>query len=221
MSGQFVANIQSSGNDERKINMGKVTLDMSMSLDGFITGPNASAEHPLGIGGERLHEWLFNGDTRSRYNEWFKLSESSREVFDESITTLGAIVVGRRWFDVIDGWGGNPPIPVPYFVLTHQVPEKWARAGSPFTFVTDGIESPLKRAQAAAGDKDVAVGGANVAQQCLKAGLLDEIQIDLVPVLLGDGIRLFDHLGTEHIELESTRVIQSPGVTHLRFRVIR
>jgi dihydrofolate reductase len=109
---------------------------------------------------------------------------------------------------------------VPTFVVTHTVPQEWVYEGSPFTFVTDGVESTVEQAKALAGDKDVAVG-ASIAQQCIRAGLLDEIHIDLVPLLLGSGVRLFEHLGTEPIELESTRVIEAPGVTHLTFRVVK
>jgi dihydrofolate reductase len=134
---------------------------------------------------------------------------------------LGAFVTGRRTFDITNGWGGNPPLGVPTFVVTHSVPQEWVYEGSPFTFVTDGVESAVERAKEVAGDKGVAVGAASLAQQCLRAGLLDEIHVDLVPVLLGDGVRLFDHLGTRPIELESTQVVEGTGVTHLTFRVVK
>ena len=110
---------------------------------------------------------------------------------------------------------------VPTFVVTHTVPQEWVYEGSPFTFVTDGVESAVEQAKAVAGDKDVAVGAASIVQQCIRAGLLDEIHIDLVHVLLGEGVRLFDHLGTGSIELERTRVVEAPGVTHLTFRVVK
>jgi dihydrofolate reductase len=110
---------------------------------------------------------------------------------------------------------------VPTFVVTHTIPQDWVYKGSPFTFVTDGVESAVEKAREVAGDKTVAVGAASIAQQCIRAGLLDEIHVDLVPVLLGNGVRLFDHLGTEPIELESTSVIEAPGVTHLTFRVVK
>ena len=110
---------------------------------------------------------------------------------------------------------------VPVFVVTHTVPQEWVSEGSPFTFVTDGLESAIGRAKAVAGDKNVGVVGASLVQQCIRAGLLDEIHVDLVPVLLGDGVRLFDHLGTEPIELESTRMLEGAGVTHLTFRVVK
>jgi dihydrofolate reductase len=134
---------------------------------------------------------------------------------------LGAIVTGWRDFDVSQAWGGNAPLGVPIFIVTHTVPQEWAGKDSPFTFVTDGVQSALQKARQMAGDKNVSVGGTKIVQQCLNAGLLDEIQIDLVPILLGEGIRLFDHLGSEPIELESTGVTEGAGVTHLRFRVIK
>ncbi len=134
---------------------------------------------------------------------------------------LGAMVVGRRTFDIANAWQGHPPGGGPCFVVTHAVPNQWVKAGSPFTFVTDGVASAIHQAQQAAGDKYVALGSASIVQQCLQAGLLDEIQVDLVPVLLGDGVRLFDHLGAAPIELERTRVVEAPGVAHLRFRVVK
>jgi dihydrofolate reductase len=130
-------------------------------------------------------------------------------------------VTGRRTFDITNGWGGRPPLGVPTFVVTHSVPQDWVYEGSPFTFVTDGVESAVEQARAAAGDKVVAVGAASIAQQCIKAGLLDEIHIDLVPVLLGDGVRLFNNLGDGQVELERTEIIEAPDVTHMTFRVIR
>jgi dihydrofolate reductase len=204
--------------------MGKVIVDMSVSLDGFITGPNDGVERPLGDGGERLHDWIFDGSAeRSGTSPRTSVTAgSNREMMDEAFKTLGAVIMGRRWFDIGEGpWGENPPFHVPCFVLTHDAHEKLVKGATTFTFVTDGIESALTQAQAAAGDKHIGVGGAHTAQQYLQAGLLDEIQIHLVPVLLGEGRRLFDHPGTKHIELESTRVIASPGVTHLRFRVVK
>jgi dihydrofolate reductase len=138
--------------------------------------------------------------------------------------SIGAGIIGRRMFDVTGGWGGNPPggPDARYFVLTHSGPAEWARPGSPFTFVTDGIESALAQAKAVAGDKDVGLGGgANVIQQYLAARLVDELRLHVAPVLLGAGKRLFDHLGDQTIELERTRVIESPYATHLFFAVRR
>jgi len=204
--------------------MGKVTADISMSLDGFIAGPNDRPGNGLGDGGERLHQWVYK---LASWREPHGLSggETNRdsEILEEAFKNVGAIVLGRRMFDNAEGWGDEPPFHVPVFVLTHEGREKLVKeGGTTFTFVTDGIESALAQARAAAGDKDVAIGGgANTIQQFIAAGLLDEIQIHLVPVLLGDGIRLFEQLGGEPIELEGTRVVASPDVTHLRFDVKR
>jgi dihydrofolate reductase len=204
--------------------MGKVTTGLSMSLDGFIAGPNDGPGSPLGDGGERLFAWYAGGDTEYRLpgtEMVFMVSPQSAQLLGEAHTNMGAFVTGRRTFDISNGWGGSPPLGVPTFVVTHSVPQEWVYQGSPFTFVTDGVESAVEQARAVAGDKNVATGAASIAQQCIRAGLLDEIHIDLMPVLLGDGIRLFDHLGAGPIELESTEVIEGAGVTHLTFRVVK
>jgi len=204
--------------------MGKVSTGLSMSLDGFIAGPNDGLGSPLGDGGERLFAWYSSGDTDYRLpgtEMIFKISPQSAELLREAHSKMGAFVTGRRTFDIANGWGGRPPLGVPTFVVTHTVPQEWAYEGSPFTFVTDGVESAVEQAKAIAEDKNVAVGAASIAQQSIRAGLLDEIHVDLVPVLLGGGVRLFEHLGTEPIGLERTRVIEAPGVTHLTFRVVK
>jgi len=193
--------------------MGQVHLNMSMSLDGFVAGSNVGIDLPMGAGGLRLHDWLFNA-TKSDVD-----AEVGREVF----VTTGAVILGRRTFDVGVGVWGDTPYPTPCFVLTHEIREERIEKSGTFVFVNDGIEDALEKAKAAAGDKNVILMGAETARHYLKAGLVDEMQISLVPVLLGDGIRLFDHINinTRHIELESTHVVASPNVTHLRFRVIR
>jgi dihydrofolate reductase len=206
------------------MNMGKVATGLSMSLDGFIAGPNDGPGRPLGEGGERLFEWFSAGDTEYGLpgtEMVFRVSQQSAEMLREAHAGMGAFVTGRRTFDISNGWGGSPPLGVPTFVVTHAVPDEWVYEGSPFTFVTDGVESAVERARAVAGDRDVAVGAASIAQQCIRAGLLDEIHVDLVPVLLGDGVLLFEHLGAGPIELESTRVTEGTGVTHLTFRVVK
>jgi dihydrofolate reductase len=212
--------------------MARVIVDLAMSVDGFIAGANDGQEKPLGDGGMRLFDWYFDGDTPSRHYEAaarrgvpvpdFKLSSTSAEVFDELLESGGAVVTGRRTYDVSDAWGGNGPVPgLPLFIVTHSVPESVPRGESTYTFVTDGVESAIAQAKEAAGDRDVGLMGSAVPQQCLRLGLLDEIQLHLVPVLLGAGVRLFDHLGTESVELELLRVVDAPGVTHLRYRVVR
>ena len=216
--------------------MAKLTLDISMSLDGFVAGPNQTLEEPLGEGGEQLHEWaVASRSWREAHGLSGGETNADSEVIEESIGNAGATVMGRRMFSGGEGpweddpnpdawWGDEPPFHHPVFVLTHHAREPVTKqGGTTFTFVTDGIESALEQARAAAGDKNVAVGGgANVAQQYLRAGLLDELQIHVAPVLLGDGVRLFEnHLGSERREIECTRVIESPTVTHLRYRVVR
>ena len=204
--------------------MGKVSTGLSMSLDGFIAGPNDGPERPLGEGGMRLFAWYAGGDTEYRLpgtEMVFKVSPQSADLLREAHSKMGAFVTGRRTFDITNGWGGSPPLGVPTFVVTHTAPQEWVYEGSPYTFITDGVESAVEQAKAVAGDKDVAVGAASIAQQCIRSGLLDEIHIDLVPVLLGGGVRLFDHLGTGPIELERVRVVEAPDVTHLTFRVVK
>ena len=204
--------------------MGKVATGLSMSLDGFIAGPNDGPGQPLGEGGERLFEWFSAGDTEYGLpgtEMVFRVSQQSAEMLREAHSGMGAFVTGRRTFDISNGWGGSPPLGVPTFVVTHAVPDEWVYEGSPFTFVTDGVEGAVEKARAVAGERDVAVGAASIAQQCIRAGLLDEVHVDLVPVLLGAGVRLFEHLGAGPIELESTRVTEGAGVTHLTFRVVK
>jgi dihydrofolate reductase len=203
--------------------MGKVVFNMTMSLDGFVAGPNDGPENGLGDGGDQLFRWYFSGTTEVPISDGkmvLKVSPQSAELLREAFGRYGAGVWGRRTFDIARAWGGHPP-GRPCFIVTHSEPQEWVREGSPFTFVTDGVESAIHQAKQAARDKDVVVCTANILQQCLKAGLLDELYIDLVPVLLGNGVRLFEHLGTEPIELERIRAIEAPGVTHLGFRVVK
>jgi dihydrofolate reductase len=193
----------------------KLILDMSMSLDGFIAGPDDGPGAGLGRGGERLHGWLAaGGDGPGSYRP----EGPSAQVFDEMMAT-GAVLVGRRTFDLAGQWSGDHHDGVPIFVPTHEAPSDFPRGPATITYVTDGMESAVAQAKAAAGDRDVMMHGADTARRCLRAGLLDEMEIHLVPVLLGAGRRLFDGLGEDHIELDLVRVIEAPGVTHLRFRV--
>jgi len=218
---------------EERITMARRRCDISMSLDGFVAGPTPSLEKPLGEGGDLLHEWAFAAaGWREQHGLEGGETNADSEVIEESLAATGAVVMGRLMFSGGEGpweddpradgwWGDDPPFHVPVFVLTKHAREtKTMKGGTAFTFVTDGIEAALEQARAAAAEKDVLLaGGASVVQQYLKAGLLDEIQIHVAPVLLGDGTSLFDRLGIEPLGLEVTRVIASPTVTHLRFRV--
>jgi dihydrofolate reductase len=204
--------------------MSKVYVELSMSLDGFVAGPNDGPENGLGDGGQRLFQWYYSGYTDFPLpgtDMVFKISRASAELLREEWGTIGAMVAGRRMFDIAHAWGGNPPGGGPCFIVTHTPPQEWLKQGSPFTFVADGVESAIHQAKQAAGGKNVSVASASIAQQCIKAGLLDAIHINLAPVLLGAGVRLFDHLGAGPIELERTRVVEAPMVTHLRFRVVK
>jgi dihydrofolate reductase len=206
--------------------MGKVHADMSMSLDGFVAGPNAGPHNALGDGGHRIQQWLYDLESwRERQSREGGQTNQDDGVFKERSSRTGAYVMGRRMFDEGEvGWADPPPFRAPVFVLTRHAREPWVRqGGTTFTFVTEGIESALEQARAAAGEKDIQIaGGADIVGQYIEAGMLDELQIHLAPVLLGDGVRLFDRIDTEDaVELEVTRVIDSPRVTHLRYRVVK
>lgn len=192
--------------------MATVIVDISMSLDGFIAAANDRPGGELGDGGQRLHEWAL--DTAS---------DREREVLDEMWAGAGAVISRARTFDVcFEGWGGEPPAGHPWFVLSQDEPHRLAKGGTAFNFVLDGVEAAVDNATSAADGKHVLVmGGPNVVQQCLQAGLVDEMQLHLVPVLFGNGIRLFEHLDAERTALETIRVIETPAATHLRFRVLR
>ena len=200
---------------------GKVFADITMSLDGFIAGPNDGIENPLGDGGDRLHEWMYDLESwRERHGLVGGEATRDAEIIDEAFKHARAVVMGRRMFDLGEGpWGDDPPFHMPVFVLTHNARETLLKeGGTTYIFVTGGLQSALDEARAAARDGDISVaGGANTIQQFIKAGLLDELQIHIAPVLLGGGIRLLDQLG--QMDLEITRVVDSPRVTHLRFRV--
>jgi dihydrofolate reductase len=198
----------------RRAAMGKATSEISMSLDGFITDPDASVGTPLeGDDPGRLSDWQFDAKT-----------ETDAAIVDEMFESTGAVLMGKRMFDVgFEPWGDPPPYGMPVFIVTHEEREPLPmKGGTTYTFVTDGIEAALELARAAAGDKNVGVwGGANIMRQYLKAGLLDEIHIHLAPVLLGGGIRLFEGLDPEGIELRRLRSIETPSATHLRFEVVK
>ena len=193
-------------------------LYMSMSLDGFIAGPNEGPGNGLGDGGHRLHEWCFPGADAD--HKGGRPAGVNGKVVDEFMAT-GAVVAGRGTFEPADGWGGDHHDGVPIFVLTRREPDSDTRKWPLVTYVSD-VRTAMAQAKDAAGDKDVLVHGAGTAQLALAAGVLDEIEIHLVPVLLGQGRRLFEHLAPEHIELERTRVLEGEaGVTHMHYRVQR
>jgi dihydrofolate reductase len=214
--------------------MARLRLNISMSLDGFVAGPNPSEDDPLGEGGEQLHDWALKLAVwrKPHGREGGEVNEST-VVIEESLENVGATVMGRNMFGGGPGpwgddpwkgwWGDDPPFHTPVFVLTHHAREPLAmEGGTTFTFVTDGIESALEQAKEAAGGKDISLGGgADVAQQYLKAGLIDEMQISIAPVLLGGGTRLLDNLTGAEVKLEPIRVIGAPEVTHLQYRVVK
>ena len=211
--------------------MSKLRFRIAMSLDGFVAGPNQSVDNPLGIGGMRLHEWVFP------LKVWREMQgmeggdvDASSKVLEEAFDNLGATIMGRNMFGGHPGpwdknnpwqgwWGKNPPYHHPVFVLTHHPREPLKlEGGNTFNFVTDGIDSALAQARRAARDKDIALaGGASAAQQFLRAGLVDEMEISLAPVLLGSGEHLFDGVGDDLHGLELVRTVATPNVTHLKY----
>lgn len=214
--------------------MGKVVAEISTSLDGYVAGPNPTLENPLGEGGEQLHEWAV------RLKSWREThglpdgeSGPDDELLAESVAATGAVVMGRQMFSGGEGpweddanangwWGDEPPFHKPVFVLTHHAREPLVLKGTTFTFVTDGLDSAVDDARAAAAEQDVLVaGGADTIDQAIRAGLVDELQLHLAPVLLGAGARLFDGVAPALPRFEITQVIESPLVTHLRYRVVK
>jgi dihydrofolate reductase len=193
--------------------MSKTVFDTSMSLDGFTTASNQTPEQPMGDGGLRLVEGAFGDD------------ETNRRFLEEAVGSVGAVICGRRTYDhSLPWWGADGPTGLarrPVYVVTHEAPTD-DPPGSVYEFVTDGIESALARAQAAAGDSVVTVmGGADLGRQYIAAGLVDEISIHLVPVLLGSGTSMFEHVAKDQIELEPIEVVSTPAATHLRYRIVR
>jgi len=210
----------------------KLRFQIAISVDGFVAGPNPSEEHPLGEGGEQLHEWVVKlAAWREPHGREGGETNASSAVFEESLENIGAVVMGRNMFGGGPGpwgedpwrgwWGDEPPFHVPVFVLTHHEREPLElEGGTTFSFVTDGVESALEQAKAVAAGKDVSLGGgAGVAQQCLKAGLVDEMLLNVAPVMLGSGTRLFENLEDADIGLERVQVVDAPDVTHLKYRV--
>ncbi len=196
--------------------MSKVVSSFTMSLDGFI----ADSHDDIGS----LFKWYYSGDTAfplPNTNLVFKMSAASLELFQSYFKTTGALVTGRHDFDVSHAWGGKPPFDAPTFIVTHKAPEEWVKEGSPFNFVTDGVASAVQQAKQVAGDKNVLVSGSKIVQQSIKAGLIDELHIDLASILLGDGVSLFGTLDIQPLDLERFLVVEGKDVTHLRYRILK
>ncbi|HXJ66366.1 MAG TPA: dihydrofolate reductase family protein [Actinomycetota bacterium] len=214
--------------------MGKVWFQLSVSVDGYSAGPEQSVENPIGVGAMRLFEWQF------ALEAWHRLTgtpgegveNASTPVFEEALTDYGAVVMGRNMFGGGTGpwpedppwngwWGDDPPYHTPVYVLTHHArPPQPMEGGTTFRFVTEGVESAIEQAKAAAGDRNVLIGGGpNTVQQALRAGLVDEFELHVTPVVLGGGERLLDAIGDP--QLEQIRVVEAPGVTHLKYRIVR
>jgi dihydrofolate reductase len=213
--------------------MSKLRCHISISLDGFVAGPNQSEENPLGEGGERLHDWVVPlAAWREAHDKQGGEANASSRILEETLENVGAGLMGRGMFGPVGGgawdeqwtgwWGDDPPYHYPVFIVTHHPRDPVEMdGGTTYHFVTDGIESALDQARKAAGGKDVMLwGGANVVNQYLAAGLLDELELHVVPVLLGGGARLFDNLGDAEVQLEQVRAVEAPGVTHLTYRVM-
>jgi dihydrofolate reductase len=213
--------------------MSKVRAHISTSLDGYVAGPNQSHENPLGEGGDQLHDWVVALKAwRERHGMEGGEENESTAIVQEEKDNVGAEIMGRGMFGPPDGgpwgddpwpgwWGEDPPFPWPVFVVTHHEREPLTLSDTTFNFVTEGIESALERAKEVADGKDVFIsGGADVINQCLAAGLVDEIELHVVPLLLGAGARLFDGVGPD-LKLEELRAVEAPGVAHLKYRVVK
>lgn len=214
--------------------MAQVTFNITMSLDGFVAGPDPNSEQPLGAGGEQLHEWatVLASWRESHGLEGGEVNADS-EILAESMRDVGAVVMGRNMFGGDEGdwgdepwegwWGDDPPFHVPVFVVTHHAREPLPKeGGTTFHFVTDGVGEAVAEARAAAEDTRVLIaGGASVIQQALRAGLVDEFQVHVAPILLGGGTRLFEGLAPTDVQVETVRAIASPKVTHLTYRIVK
>lgn len=209
--------------------MPKLRFEISISLDGYVAGPNQSEEHPLGEGGEQLHEWVVKlAAWREAHGREGGDVNASSPLMEESQSGVGAVIMGRNMFGGGPGpwgedpwrgwWGDEPPFHMPVFVLTHHEREPLILGETTFTFVTDGIESALEQAREAAGDQDITIGGgAEAARQYIAAGLVDQMQLNVVPILLGGGARLFEDGAGAGLDLEPVLVVDTPDVTHLRY----
>jgi dihydrofolate reductase len=212
--------------------MAKVMVALMVSRDGFIAGAHGGVKNALGDGGQQLFKWYFDGQTPIAFYKRaaargvavppFKLSRSGAQVFAGLVKNVGAAVTGRRTYDIAGAWNGNGPLPgIPLFVVTHRVQRVMPTGVSRYTFITYGVEAAIKQAKRAAGKKYVSLMGSSVPQPCLRAALVDEIQIHLVRVLLGAGVRPFDHIGSKTIKLKIVKVLGAPAIRHLRIQVVK
>jgi dihydrofolate reductase len=202
--------------------MTKVVIDMTISLDGFVAGPDDGKDYPLGRhGGMEIFHWFWSGNEEYRHRLFRPEPGANRDQIDRIFAEGGAFIFGRRTYEIANGWGGSHPVnAAPTFVLTHNPPADYPRGPSNLTFVTDGIASAIRQARAVGGGKDIALGGASPGKQALAAGLCDEIIVHIAPYLLGGGVRLFDQLD-DGIRLEKLSVSDGPFATHLRYRVVK
>lgn len=201
--------------------MARVAIDMSISLDGFIAGPNDGPQLPLGgRGGEQIFNWYFSGKTPYK-GTMFRPKPGSRRVVAEMFQEAGAMLTGRRTYEIANGWNGNHPVnSIPVVIMTHKPPQNPPRGKSQLVFVTSGIEAAVEKAKALAKGGNVGIAGASVAQQALRAGLVDELYLHAAPIVLGAGVRLFENLGDEAIRLRKISAIDAEDATHLRFEVL-
>jgi len=198
--------------------MSTVIVDLSISVDGYVAGPNDGMDNPLGDGGMALFAWMGAGPPENQVDPRLRPPDASMAIVQEWMTSGGAIITGRRTFDIAHGWAGGHPVDVPIFVVTHDPPTEgeWSPR---CTFVPEGVERALALAREVAGDGFISTSGGSIAAQLAALGALDEIQLSVAPVILGGGVSLFEHVGP--LTLEQTRVVVSDGVTHLRYRVVR
>jgi dihydrofolate reductase len=193
----------------------RVIAKFAMSLDGFIADPKDDVS--------RLYKWFSNGDTpiQGAMGRVFMTSSVSAKNYTEFLESAGAFLTGRGDFDASRAWGGTSPMNTPTFIVTHHPPQEWLKPDSPFVFVTTGVEEAVEEAKKAANGKNVLVSGSKIVQQCLNLGLLDELHIDLVPILLSEGVRLFDNLSPKPFDLEILEILEAPGVSHLKYKVLK
>ncbi len=195
--------------------MAKVIFNISVSVDGFVAGPNDEVDE--------VFKWYYAGSeliTLPGTDMVFKLSKNSADLLNEHMAKIGAMITGKRNFSITKAWGGHPPLGVPHVVVTQHPSEQWEQKNSPFTFVTDGVASAVRRAKELANGKDVCISSPNVMHQCLATGLVDELYLDVVPVILGKGIKLFDDTAEAVHPLQLNRVINGEGVTHVVYKVV-